>query len=319
MPYLIGMDEAGYGPNLGPLVVTATVWHVPDHVRCMELYHVLGEVVSADRRADGDRLAIADSKQLYRSPNDMALLEKGVLAAMGQCGDVPTCWRRIWESLGADPQENRRGIPWYRGYDRTLPASADRAHLRGVVETMAAALADCRVRLMAIQSRALFPLDVNNAIGQFGTKAEVLSRATLQLAADVHARYHGEPTEIHCDKHGGRDRYLGHLRVFFPNRLIDVQRESREVSRYRFGARNERVEFFFRARGEAFLPTALASMTSKYVRELAMEALNVFWRRHVRSLRPTAGYPLDARRFKRDIARCQRELGIDDLILWRTR
>src|SRR5215203_3406446 len=28
MPYLIGTDEAGYAPNLGPLVVTATVWHV---------------------------------------------------------------------------------------------------------------------------------------------------------------------------------------------------------------------------------------------------------------------------------------------------
>ena len=29
MGVFIGMDEAGYGPNLGPLVVTATVWEVP--------------------------------------------------------------------------------------------------------------------------------------------------------------------------------------------------------------------------------------------------------------------------------------------------
>ena len=26
--YLIGTDEAGYGPNLGPLVISATVWQV---------------------------------------------------------------------------------------------------------------------------------------------------------------------------------------------------------------------------------------------------------------------------------------------------
>ena len=29
MGYLIGTDEAGYGPNLGPLVISASVWHVP--------------------------------------------------------------------------------------------------------------------------------------------------------------------------------------------------------------------------------------------------------------------------------------------------
>ena len=30
MGILIGMDEAGYGPNFGPLVVAATVWQCAD-------------------------------------------------------------------------------------------------------------------------------------------------------------------------------------------------------------------------------------------------------------------------------------------------
>ena len=30
MPFLLGTDEAGYGPNLGPLVISASVWEVPD-------------------------------------------------------------------------------------------------------------------------------------------------------------------------------------------------------------------------------------------------------------------------------------------------
>src|SRR3954449_11018765 len=32
MGILIGMDEAGYGPHLGPLVIAATAWHVPDEL-----------------------------------------------------------------------------------------------------------------------------------------------------------------------------------------------------------------------------------------------------------------------------------------------
>ena len=37
MAYLIGTDEAGYGPNLGPLVVSATVWRV-DSVKHTDLF-----------------------------------------------------------------------------------------------------------------------------------------------------------------------------------------------------------------------------------------------------------------------------------------
>jgi hypothetical protein len=71
--------------------------------------------------------------------------------------------------------------------------------------------------------------------------------------------------------------------------------------------------------GEVFLATALASMTAKYLRELAMRALNEFWCARVPGLRPTAGYPTDAPRFKQEIAAVQRELGVDDHLLWRNR
>ena len=67
-----------------------------------------------------------------------------------------------------------------------------------------------------------------------------------------------------------------------------------------------------------------ASMTSKYVRELAMELFNRFWQRHVPGLTPTKGYPEDAKRFRRDIARAQEardgsELFADDSLEVRAR
>jgi hypothetical protein len=73
------------------------------------------------------------------------------------------------------------------------------------------------------------------------------------------------------------------------------------------------------AGGERALPTALASMVSKYLRELSMHAFNAYWRRHLPDLRPTAGYPGDSRRFKTEIAGVQQELGIEDHLLWRER
>jgi hypothetical protein len=71
--------------------------------------------------------------------------------------------------------------------------------------------------------------------------------------------------------------------------------------------------------GERFMPTALASMTAKYLRELSMKAFNEFWRAHIPELKPTAGYYRDAWRFKKEIAAIQKELQIDDCVIWRKR
>jgi hypothetical protein len=60
-------------------------------------------------------------------------------------------------------------------------------------------------------------------------------------------------------------------------------------------------------------------MTAKYVRELFMNAWNGFWRQHLPGLRPTAGYPGDAQRFRREIADVQAALGISDESIWRCR
>ena len=46
MPYVIGTDEAGYGPNFGPLVVTATVWKLDDGIDPVSLYKHLRRIVT---------------------------------------------------------------------------------------------------------------------------------------------------------------------------------------------------------------------------------------------------------------------------------
>ncbi len=64
---------------------------------------------------------------------------------------------------------------------------------------------------------------------------------------------------------------------------------------------------------------ALSSMYSKYIRELHLGLFNGFWREHLPGLRPTAGYPEDARRFLGDINDLRKSLDIKDEILIRDR
>ena len=86
MGYLIGTDEAGYGPNLGPLVVSATVWEAPDDVRGDDLFELLRETIVATPRqakgGDGPRVAMADSKALYKPGGGLKHLERGLFAAL---------------------------------------------------------------------------------------------------------------------------------------------------------------------------------------------------------------------------------------------
>lgn len=80
---------------------------------------------------------------------------------------------------------------------------------------------------------------------------------------------------------------------------IETLEETERCSRYRVG---ERVTVLFMPEAEeAHLPVALASMTAKLVRELAMMRFNRYWCARMPELKPTAGYVQDARRWLGDL------------------
>lgn len=320
MPYLIGTDEAGYGPNLGPLVVSATVWEVPEGVGGDDLYRLLGEAIVATRRQAGaNRLAIADSKKLYQPGTGLGHLERAVLAALAVLRKRPRSWGEMFEAVAPESTDPRKRLPWYADYDEAVPVDSDPDEIEPLGRLLGSAMADAGVGLVGLHSRVVLPEEFNRRVEQDGSKGAVLSHATLDLVADGMEGLEGAPVLVVCDKHGGRNRYADLLAHHFPGPLIEIHGESRRRSTYRFGPPEGRVEIRFQAGGESELPAALASMVSKYLRELAMRALNAFWCRRVAGLRPTAGYPGDARRFKAAIAEVQAELGIEDGVLWRSR
>jgi len=321
MAYLIGIDEAGYGPNLGPLIISATVWRIPDPLRQRDLYTLLDEVVS--RRASGRgellRVPIADSKVLYKSGSRLDVLEYGVFVALAAAGMAPASWRDAWNRLAPQCQPVIQAVPWYAGFDRQLPLESSLETLQRLGATFCGRLEGIPLDLIAVRSVAVFPERFNDLLERFGSKGLMLSRLTIGLIGQILPTLADGPVLVQCDKHGGRNKYGPLLQTAFPEHLVEIRGESRSQSVYKWGPEQRRVETRFVAKGEGFLPTALASMVSKYLRELAMMAFNAFWQQHVPDLRSTAGYPVDARRFRADIAKCQAKLHIPDRVLWRNR
>lgn len=318
MAILIGTDEAGYGPNLGPLVVTATVWNMPDDQVDIDLYKSLGGVISDSM--DGDsRVAIADSKNLYKPGGGLGALERGVLPMLGLQQDLPRNWRGLSRILDNNLDSQCRDVPWLTEFDTEIPAELDYDSVMGLADTLNGEFDRTSVRCVAIRSTVVLPGLFNQQLVEHGNKATVLSLTTLSLVKSVFPSNPVGPVRIHCDKHGGRNHYAALLQTVFPESFVEVFRESREESVYRWGPPECRVEARFTARGESCMASALASMTSKYVREMMMKAFNSYWSAQVPGIRPTAGYPVDARRFKEEISDKQKQLGVADRILWRNR
>ncbi|MCA9154940.1 MAG: hypothetical protein KDA38_09150 [Planctomycetales bacterium] len=321
MPYLLGTDEAGYGPNFGPLVITATAWRTLDDLPPDRLYQRLSRVVTDSPQLDRHdrRLQLADSKLLYQPRGSLARLERAVFTACGLLGRSTSNWLDVWSSLALDCVDDLQAESWYSAACEPVPLDCQCPDLLATLEAVRDGLAEAGVELIDVQSRVLFPARFNQQVAIHGSKGEVLSRATLELAAEVMGRLRDEPILLICDKHGGRNKYQPLLQSIFADDFVEVRGESRATSVYRWGRSPRRREARFVAKGEGYLPAALASIVSKYLRELAMRAFNRFWRTHLPNIRPTAGYPLDARRFKQEIAATQTQLGIADETLWRCR
>lgn len=321
---LIGTDEAGYGPNLGPLVITATAWEAPADLKAEDCWGALSAVLTNAPKKGDQRLFVADSKAVYSADRCIEDLEVPVMSFLATLGiDVP----HIDELCRAitDPafETEYRSEPWNSSPGLEIPVEASVDHLTEWKDALQKEMASTGIRLLGVQSRLMFPAEFNRLVDACDSKGVVLSEATLDLVRSLYDRFVAPkspdqnplPALVVCDKHGGRNRYDELIASRFDDQFVFRIQESRESSRYRLGT----LEFCFRTKAEELLPVALASMVAKYLREVLMHQYNAFWQSHVPDLKPTQGYPVDAKRFREQIAGKVKELGVKDVVLWRNR
>lgn len=324
MPVLIGTDEAGYGPNLGPLVITAVTWILPEGIQPADLSDLLSHVVSEKADRNHRTLQIADSKRVYQAGKSLQNLELGVLAFLRTMDIRPADLSALGTYLESSNFES--GYKALCGpsnlKDVELPTTDCQAVLDEMTDRLNDSLTKIGVVCARIESRIMFAEEFNRLVDAAGSKGVVLSEATLKLvrsAVDAARRgthvSQAESGWIVCDKHGGRNRYDALISDAFDDELVFRIEESRPSSRYR--ASN--LEFCFRTKAEELMPVALASMVSKYVRELTMGQFNRYWQSQVASVKPTKGYPVDAARFWKEIEPTVASLGVPKHTLWRNK
>jgi hypothetical protein len=305
----VGIDEAGYGPNLGPLVMTAVVAEGPAHSP-PDLWADLPQSICRAGGAAGS-LWVDDSKLVYKGGVGRGRLEAGCRAILAAVGHAqPASFGGLLRALGSGTLQDVELAPWVDDdpswlVSHPVPNSFDGAPWR----------------LVEVRSIVMGPGRFNSGLESASSKASVHFSAFRDLlTGQWDGTTDAVSTSVVGDKHGGRHFYLDLLVDAFPGIWIDRGPEGPTLSRYTLREGTRRLDLSLRPKADSEDGlVALASLVSKGVRELWMEAFNAYWLARIPGLRPTAGYPGDATRFRAAIEPFCRDLGLEPSAWWRSK
>ncbi|MFO0013266.1 MAG: hypothetical protein ACK553_11020 [Planctomycetota bacterium] len=314
--WVIGIDEAGYGPKMGPLVIGASVWSVPSELQIDRmLVDLQPEFQSRPWKSGDSFLPMGDSKALYLDKTNLDSLSIAIrflLSLQGASCDSASSLIRHISPIDAVRIERQ---PWYQPDLEHLPWS-DIPLGVDVVDAARIKLSQLGVEFHGFGCRIIDEEEFNRAVAIAGNKANALGEWSVGLLRDcidlqVRGKKRVEGTDAglkrvegYCDRQGGRKRYAPLLTQVFQewSPWFEILEETANCSRYRCRFDDLELAVGFRVQGDAMLPAAAASMLAKWIRELMMHRLNGYWRSQLGdALRPTAGYPVDAERFRASI------------------
>jgi len=316
---VVGIDEAGLGPILGPLIVSAACFSIPPTTNQSDLWQLLGESVSSEKKHLAGRLLICDSKKAYTPSTGIAFLEKTVLSCLSCIGKTPTSVTELIDALCPDCKNRLAQYPWHKDLSQyRIKFNHDDIAISG--GAFAENLDKNAMTLIALKSFCFDVAFYNDMIGKVNNKSTVLFMAVCSLVDEIVKSTQHRNFHFIIDRQGGRTKYTRQLRTMFPEMELKVLAEKENFSSYQLGTSYKTVKIDFAVKADAtFLPACLASMVSKYLREQLMNCINSYFVGKCRQLKPTAGYWTDGKRFINDLKQIAPQIQYDPNQLIRCR
>ena len=276
---VMGVDENGLGPRLGPLVATSLTLQTPSYER-------------ASLCARGLRLGLTDSKQTGGF-GKMGFAESVALALLARTrtAELPGSADALLERIFPDVHRRLRArCPdaataaqcW--GVDLRLPVfGGDPGYGAQLLDRL---IGRSQLRLVDVRSRVACAGMLNARLGDGKNKLDVDLELFEELIESCRDQ-HGAPALVVCGMIGGIRDYAARFQRF-PAARVRALKGRRGQRRYGIeGVGEVRFEVDADAR---HLPVALASIVGKYVRELCMRRIGEFYQQSIPTLQLASGY-----------------------------
>ncbi|MGV3485495.1 MAG: hypothetical protein ACO1RT_13850 [Planctomycetaceae bacterium] len=333
MPFLIATDEAGYGPKLGPLVIVATAWRLPDAIDLEAAFEPL-RIPFCDEHCES--VYIDDSKRVYKRnqvlpPGKMAILDVVCRAASSWASlhDPLTRFPDWLKGVAAADYPRIVGEPWFMPWDATVDSTSAPGGSPCCDANLIEHWSSTGIELCSVRARFITVPAFNAMLEDGMNKADILTESTCRMAFELIEQLGKSDRDVcvFSDRHGGRAFYGAALQHAGDGALWQVLREENRVSQYQLSDRNHcgdarTIQWSFSVDGDSFAPVSMSSMIAKWLRERAMDRFNQHFFERMPAgceLKPTAGYYNDADRYLQDIERAGLRRSIRDVDLIRNR